>query len=46
MNKTVPDIDNEGGEVDDLDAMHPLDCICDECVDNLIIELKEERQIA
>jgi len=30
-------------EIDDLDEMHELYCNCDECVDELVNELEEDR---
>jgi hypothetical protein len=29
-------------DIDDIDA-HAIDCVCDECVDNLILERQEDR---
>lgn len=33
----------DASEIDDLDTMHPIDCNCEDCVENLILELNEDR---
>jgi hypothetical protein len=39
------DPDDEGGDIDDLDTIHPIECDCISCIDGLYIEMYEERRV-